>query len=601
MSESILEMEEGLHRGYEERMEDSLKMAASTFTSCFAVSALAIAWHRYVESEVPMPYLDEFFHVQQAELYLEGHFSQWHPKITTPPGLYGVSLFLLGILSLIGVIKYIRVADLRRTNLLAATLLPVSLRSIVSKNISKYDGFDSNPEMLSDLWLKAEVNHAVFNMCIFPPLCFFYALYYTDVWSVLSVLITFQFHQWKWRRFMVVAAIFSLFFRQTNIFWVAIFLGGLEIIRKIQPGRSGVEFPAKPTLLDIVTGSWQHSRIYDPLINQASFGDYIMTALSLAVATLAQLPQLLRILKPYLIVLSAFAWFVLWNEGVVMGDKENHIASIHLAQMLYIWPYIMFFSFALLYPYILAAIIPRKLLPSSLRATPPSIQRPQLKVALPICAIMALIVRYNTIVHPFTLADNRHYTFYVFRLLLRSHPLTRYAVIPIYYFSAYAAIAALGGYPNVPKPRRKSSTSRPERNQIRSGLQPRLPPPGVESVANDYRGNHVSLALIWLLSTALSVITAPLVEPRYFILPWLIWRIYVVPSRSTGENTARRLDKKDRGIREFVKGVFWNRHDPNVWLETVWLAAVNWGVGYVFLYGGFEWVGERGRVQRFMW
>lgn len=57
MSESILEMEEGLHRGYEERMEDSLKMAASTFTSCFAVSALAIAWHRYVESEVPMPYL----------------------------------------------------------------------------------------------------------------------------------------------------------------------------------------------------------------------------------------------------------------------------------------------------------------------------------------------------------------------------------------------------------------------------------------------------------------------------------------------------------------------------------------------------------------
>lgn len=74
-----------------------------------------------------------------------------------------------------------------------------------------------------------------------------------------------------------------------------------------------------------------------------------------------------------------------------------------------------------------------------------------------------------------------------------------------------------------------------------------------------------------------------------------------MPSRSTGENTARRLDKKDRGIREFVKGVFWNRHDPNVWLETVWLAAVNWGVGYVFLYGGFEWVGERGRVQRFMW
>ncbi|KAL9575976.1 MAG: hypothetical protein Q9212_007504, partial [Teloschistes hypoglaucus] len=562
MSESILEMEEGLGRGYERRMEDFIGMAASTFTSWFAVTALAIAWHRYVESEVLKPYLDEFFHVQQAELYLEGRFSEWHPKITTPPGLYGVSLFFLGTLSIVGIIKYIRVADLRRTNLLAATLLPVSLRSIVNKNISKYDGFNSNPEMLSDLWLKAEVNHAVFNMCIFPPLFFFYALYYTDVWSVLWVLIAFEFHQWNCRGSMVFAAILSLFFRQTNIFWVAIFLGGLEIIRNIQPGRSGVEFPAKPTFLDIVTGSWQHSRIYDPLISQAFFCDYIKTALSLAAAALAQFPQLFRSLKPYLIILSAFGWFVLWNEGVVMGDKENHVASIHLAQMLYIWPYIMFFSFALLYPHILAAIIPRKLLPSSLRATPPSIQRPQLKVALPICAIMALIVRYNTIVHPFTLADNRHYTFYVFRLLLRSHPLTRYAVIPIYYLSAYAAIAALGGSSNAPKPRRKSPASPSDRNQIRGGLQPRLPPPSVQS-ANDYRGNHVSLALIWILSTALSVITAPLVEPRYFILPWLIWRIHVVPSRSTGENTARRLDKKDRGLREFAKGVFWNRHDPN--------------------------------------
>ncbi|KAL8634849.1 MAG: hypothetical protein Q9228_007596, partial [Teloschistes exilis] len=567
MSESILEMEEGLSRGYERRMEDFLRMAASTFTSWSVITALATAWHLYVESEILKPYLDEFFHVQQAELYLQGHFSAWHPKITTPPGLYGVSLFYLAILSLVGIKKYVRVADLRRTNLLAAALLPVSLRSILKNNVNKYDGFNSNPEMLSDLWLKAEVNHAVFNMCIFPPLFFFYALYYTDVWSVLSVLITFQLHQWKCRRIMIVAAIFSLFFRQTNIFWVAIFLGGLEIIRKIQPGRTCVEFPVNPTLLDIVTGSWQHARIYDPWISQAIFIDYVNTALSLVIVTLAQLPQLFRFLKPYLIVLSAFGWFVLWNEGVVMGDKENHIASIHLAQMLYIWPYITFFSFALLYPYILAAIIPRKLLPSSFRTTPPSFQRPQLKVALPICAIMALIVRYNTILHPFTLADNRHYTFYVFRLLLRSHPLTRYAVIPIYYFSAYAAIAALGGPPNAPRPRRKSSSSAAVTYQVPGD---RLPPPNIWS-DDEYRGKHVSFALIWLLATALSVITAPLVEPRYFILPWLIWRIHVVPCRSTGENTARRLDKKDRGIREFVKGVFWNRHDPNVWLETVWL------------------------------
>ncbi|KAI4231895.1 MAG: hypothetical protein LQ352_008378, partial [Teloschistes flavicans] len=214
--------------------------------------------------------------------------------------------------------------------------------------------------------------------------------------------------------------------------------------------------------------------------------------------------------------------------------------------MLYIWAYIIFFSFALLYPYILAAIIPRKYLHSSLRAFPARNQRPRLKTALPICAIMALIVRFNTIVHPFTLADNRHYTFYVFRLLLRSHPLTRYAVIPIYYLSAYAAIAALGGSPDANPSKKPSTSPPPNSSQVRRGLQPRLPPPGVR-LPND-NGNHVSLALIWLLATALSVITAPLVEPRYFILPWLIWRIHVVAPRSTGEDTARRLRKRDRGV-----------------------------------------------------
>lgn len=199
-------------------------------------------------------------------------------------------MFYLGVLSLVGIVKYVNVADLRRTNLGAAHLLPWCLGSIVNKNISKHDGFNANPRMLSHLWLGAEVNHAVFNMCIFPPLCFFYSLYYTDVWSVVSVLITFQLHQKKCRRAMIAGGIFSLFFRQTNIFWVAIFLGGLEIIRKVERGRSGVEFPEKPTLLDIVAGSWQHSRTYDPLISQANFSGRTTaigyTALSLLTMTL---------------------------------------------------------------------------------------------------------------------------------------------------------------------------------------------------------------------------------------------------------------------------------------------------------------------------
>lgn len=64
-----------------------------------------LTWLSLINKNVPEPYLvrcaemvllentdendqDEFFHVQQAQLYLQGRFDAWHPKITTPAGLY---------------------------------------------------------------------------------------------------------------------------------------------------------------------------------------------------------------------------------------------------------------------------------------------------------------------------------------------------------------------------------------------------------------------------------------------------------------------------------------------------------------------------------
>ena len=47
--------------------------------------------------------------------------------------------------------------------------------------------------------------------------------------------------------------------------------------------------------------------------------------------------------------------------------------------------------------------------------------------------------------------------------------------------------------------------------------------------------------------------------------------------------------------------VFYERHDHRLWLETVWFLAINLATGYIFLYWGFEWPQEPGKVQRFMW
>ena len=120
-------------------------------------------------------------------------------------------------------------------------------------------------------WPNIAVGHTVLNICLFPPLFFFYALYYTDISSTLSVLCVFYCYLQGHRKSLVVAGLVSLWFRQTNIFWIAIFMGGLDLVRSLKKGRVGFEYATSPTSLDIFLGSWRHSCIYDESVHQALF------------------------------------------------------------------------------------------------------------------------------------------------------------------------------------------------------------------------------------------------------------------------------------------------------------------------------------------
>ena len=270
------------------------------------------------------------------------------------------------------------------------------------------------------------------------------------------------------------------------------------------------------------------------------------------------------------------------------GDKENHVVSIHLAQMLYIWPCFAFFSLPLLYPYIIN-MLPNTMLPPALRLNSIKRRSPRLIIAVPIIAIMLAIAHYNTLVHPFTLADNRHYTFYVFRILLY-HPTIKYLAAPIYFLCAWAAVAALGGqnaYKQRPTQKKPSKQQRQD-----TALSPSSP-------ASDTR---VSFLLVWLVATAASLVTTPLVEPRYFVVPWLMWRLHVAPLRADAPPTTRSSDRAEtNGIWAVVKKTMYSTHDHRLWLETAWLLAINMATGYIFLKWGFEWPQEPGLVQRFMW
>lgn len=120
-------------------------------------------------------------------------------------------------------------------------------------------------------WSGWELIHTTINVYLFPPLFFFYGLYYTDIFSAVSVLYAYRCHLARQQTSIASAGLLSLLFRQTNIFWVSVFLGGLEVCMRIPKGRPEIEFPSQPTFYDVIEGSWQHASAYDPLISQACF------------------------------------------------------------------------------------------------------------------------------------------------------------------------------------------------------------------------------------------------------------------------------------------------------------------------------------------
>ena len=66
-------------------------------------AALLCVVGELVDQNVPEPYMDEIFHIPQAQRYCAGNFTQWDDKITTLPGLYLFSVGLLGTDSARGV------------------------------------------------------------------------------------------------------------------------------------------------------------------------------------------------------------------------------------------------------------------------------------------------------------------------------------------------------------------------------------------------------------------------------------------------------------------------------------------------------------------
>jgi alpha-1,2-glucosyltransferase len=107
----------------------------------------------------------------------------------------------------------------------------LSLVAFVAFQILKHQGTGSS------LWSLA---HTAINICLFPPLFFFSALYYTDIASLLFVLLSYNAVLLTYQRpsqklgsvlLQLFYGLGALLLRQTNVFWVAIFPAGIAALK----------------------------------------------------------------------------------------------------------------------------------------------------------------------------------------------------------------------------------------------------------------------------------------------------------------------------------------------------------------------------------
>lgn len=107
----------------------------------------------------------------------------------------------------------------------------------------------------------------------------------------------------------------------------------------------------------------------------------------------------------YVIVWLTFVAFVAVNDGVVVGDRSAHEVSFHPTQLLYFCG----FTLALTWPYHA----------SKLGRFAAFVRKNSAACAVCLATAVATVARFH-LEHAYLVADNRHYTFYVWRRIINA-------------------------------------------------------------------------------------------------------------------------------------------------------------------------------------
>lgn len=450
--------------------------------------------YHLVSVKVPEPYIDEVFHLRQCQTYcyynVNEWIDRWDSKITTPPGLYLLGIgysYVIKLLSFDSSTSLYQVClnqdVLRSLNLVGGIIiLPSSLALLIR--------FD--PKIKQQFW--------IVNFISMPLLFTYYFLFYTDVWSAILVIISLVLVISKpIGNFSILLSglvgFASLWFRQTNIVWIAFILSVL-IDRNIDQRDAN---------------NANNGNGFDRIFKfvKQFFIDWKFSI-------------------PYILNFIFFVVFIKLNGGITFGDKENHQINLHIVQVFYCFTFIVFFTWPVwlskptIIKYIKFVLLNNWGLNLIMNSGS--------------MILIKYIIDNFTVIHPFLLADNRHYTFYIFKKIL-SHPKSFLITIPVYHFATWLIINTL-----------------------------------------NHNTNKVSLSFITILTFIggifITIIPSPLFEPRYYIIPLVIFRLFITPP--TKGNT---------------------RHV----VEFIWYQLINVVIFTIFFKYEFKWESEGDIPQRIIW
>lgn len=503
----------------------------------FVVSLWAIPISIVVNKIVPDPYMDEIFHIPQAQQYCRGDFKTWDPMITTPPGLYYLSLAYVAPLfpsmwfanSVQSLSELCSTAYLRSTNVLLAIVCSVLV-------------YDLLVNLRPSLGERKTTIYAIL-LSLYPVHWFFTFLYYTDVASLTAVmamlLASLKKHYW----FSAMLGALAILFRQTNIVWVLFVAanGAIRFAEEFHP-RDGAKcdddkekqegnnvltdnknIPTSPSLRRRRMNSAASTiKSSNPKMTESQSHDLGFTgeALDIALNLWSLKWQVLVAFAPFLLVLMAFITFVIWNGSIVLGAKEAHVVSPHFAQMMY---------FALVSA---AALAPLHFSLAQATTLFQSFWKNKTHSSLGVLVALSIgftVVHLFSIAHPYLLADNRHYPFYLWRKVIQAHWMMKYLLVPLYVYSWISIINVLG------------------------------------------KSHKKILVLSFVVATALVLVPTPLIEFRYYTTPFFLLFLHSQINDST---------------KLFFIGALY------VFVDIFTMA--------MFLYRPFHWDHEPG-TQRFIW